>query len=536
MIGIVKYGDIQLECIRVNEVRRDVMLSPDNVDYYCTQVTVNLTAVWNPNATSYASLVGGVPQVGMAGAGRTDRMLFDYLSQPRRKLLMWTYDLDGSRRTYLESPPNSGRGTLPSDVKNGPICKVFSVTETFGVKTFDVNLSFTTWINNCYDKTSPIISHRWETYIDYDEDHFQITTTRGTCLFNVGRLWMAGQTPDMYREQLFTAPHPNFARDHVNVQISSDNTQATYTVVDRERPFNLGSHSPATRLEATLTTWVGHGSAMQAIANSAPSIHQHHMQMAATAPLLAIGPAGVAAWGVNAFRGMFGVGSTVLGNTVAELPKYYANIKVRAHGGRTTRRYDLAKLCLALAHSWLGRPTFFNLANKTEIILTQDVAGKFVELDMTLRWSDSIIPQLAGIAGPAASLGAILGSALTINGKVSRFLTGFYADNPGEISEAPFSENLARMENDPTLNLTQQGIYNRPMNTGQESPVQAVNLSTPYRDSRGPGSLQYVLTQALLGQCETPPPPPDLIYGQPTTPRDGIFTVPTVPIPLMPIS
>lgn len=535
MIGMIKYGAVQLECTRVNEVRRDVLLSPDGVDYWCTQVTVNVTAIWNPEATSYASILNGVPQMGRAFAGRTDRILFDYLSKPRRQLVLWTFDADGSRRIYLESPPSQRGNPLPSDVRNGPVCKVFSVRETFGIKTFEVHLQFVTWINHCYDNDSPIISHRFETTVDYDQDHFQTQTTRGTVLFNVGRLWLAQHSPDFYREQLFAPPEPNFARDHVNVQISSDNTQATYTVIDAERAFNLGHNSPATRLEATVTTWVSHGSLIEAAAQSAPAINQH---LGAMMPQMsdAVGPFGFSYLG-RQIGSLWNTATAVGGNVVGQLPEYYANFRARAHGGRTSKRDDLARLCMALAHSWLGEPTFFGMAYRTEVILTQSVAQTpFVELDMTLRWSESTMIRLAGVIGPPGSLAAIIGSVIGLQGKTKEFLASFYTDSQG----LAYTQDVTHLEGDPRLNCSQDPIGNRHMNTG-EVKVPRVhgtvwgnpNPNSPFKDCRGPGDLKYIITAALLGQCDVPDQnPPTSIYGVPGVqpPASGIYTVPNVTI------
>lgn len=534
MIGTIKYGDVQLEITRINDVRSDVVMSNDGVDRTCTQVTVDMNCIFSPSATSYFGVNGFLPSSGGdAHAGQTYRALFDYLSEPRRVLKMWTLNQSGQRVTFLESPATLNGRPLPSDFRHGPICKVFNIVETFGIKTYDIHLQFVTWVNNCYDGDSPIVSHRWETYIDYNEDHFQTTTRRGTTVFNVGRLFQANLSPDHFREQMFMPVARNFTRRHVNVQVASDCSQANWTTIDVEEPFNLGTGSPATRLEANLTTWVQHGSFGNALGEAAPQINNNLTPSwweLGVSLVPGVGPwAAAGMWG---FRNSMNSGAAVLGAAAGQLPHYYASITVRAHGGRTSRRFDLGNLCFALAHTWLGRPTFFNLATNTEVILTQDVAGKFVELRLTMRWSDSILPRLAGIAGPVGSLGAIAGTVLSADSRANSFLSSFFCNPDG----GPFSENEAAMENIPTLNLTQQAIGNRPINTGQGGAGQPVNLNTPYLNSRGPGDLEYILVAALHGQCEPPALPGRGQGFPPVVPSDGRFTVPTGTIPILPIS
>lgn len=523
MIGTIKYGEVELDCTRVNNIQRVVELSDDGVDYICTRVTVNVTAVWNPAATSYDRVdAAGVPQSGPAFAGRTDRMLFDYLSQPRRQLVLWTYDQDGSRRVYLESPALFRGRPLPSDARNGPVVKVFSVTETVGIKLFDVHLEITTWVNNCDEKESPILSHRWETTIDYDRDHFQVQTTRGQVIFNVGRLWQAGQTPDMYREAFMgVAPHVNFARDHVNVRVSSDNTRADYTISDVERPFSLGEKSPATRLEAMLTTWMEQGSGPEAAAQSAPTASAAFGSLVPGMGDL-ISPYN---WLARNAQGAWGLSTTLAGNVSGQLPKYRASITCRAHGGRTSSRYDLARLCLGVAHHWLGPPDFFAAASRSEVILTQDVAGKFVELRLTLRWSDDLLVRLAGAVGPVGSLGVIFGRLFDTNRRPGEFLLSYFEDlETGQ----PWTENSPAngFEGASDLHLTQQPKGNRPLNTGQTAVGTPINPGSPYRWTRSPGSLQHVLTAALLGQCEVPASPPRYAGTPLPTPSNGRFRVP----------
>lgn len=531
MIGEIQYGEVVLKMTKINNVRREIILSDDGVDYLYTQTTVDVTVTYNPATTSYASgTKSGVPSPGVAFAGRTDRILTDYLSQPRRRLLMWTYDKDLSKRVYLESP--SGQGTkandgLVGDAKNGPVCKVCSVQEVHGARTWIMHLQFTTWVNNCYDKDSPILSHRWERNIDTDEQFRAIVTTTGTVVFHAGRLYSENprQSPDFYREQFFQPPPPNFAREHVNVNVSSDNTTARYTVVDVERFFNVGGHgdpfgvSPAVKVEAHLTTWCGFGSIGNVISQNAPTIAST-MWESIPGPMDIVSPGGMGRFVYRAGSANVNMVRQMSGTAVDQLPKYYANIKVRAHGARNSSRRDLSELCMAIAFSRLGSPTFWTWANRSEIVMNQDLCDTFVEIDFTLRWMDQTWVQLVGALGPIAASASML--PIILQDKVPQRFFDSYLGVAHPIND--ITGNNTTMETNATgqpgiyppgrplldhalSNRTASGVFsrrsvvlnhNRPMNTTIQSE----------RHNRGVGYVGKVLTQALKGDlCDTPPIP-----------------------------
>lgn len=514
MIGYIEYGAITLDLTKVNDVRREVIFSEDGVDYLYTQTTVDVIATLNPKATTYANLIANIPRKGRAFAGITARVLEDYLATPRRTLKMYTYDEGGRKVVYLQSPPSSSpnaRGvitTLPSDARNGPVCKVFTIQETHGVRTWIMHLQFTTWINNCYDKTSPIISHRWNRSVNYDDQYRAIATTTGIVVFNVGRLWQANQSPDFYRQQFFHAPPESFAREQVNVSIDSDNCTARYTVIDGERFFNLGSDSAAVKVEASLTTWYGMGSMINAIANAGPAIGAvpPGVGQFAFPGLDMLGPLGML---VGMGRRAWGAVENIGANAVAELPKRYANIKVRAHGARNSPRRKLFELCNAIAFSRLGHPSLWNMANRSEMIVSQQLDDTFVELDFTLRWMDQTIVQMAGIGGPLAALGTI-GLYTVVNDAGRGWLGSYFPQtvfgdvDGNDTNEMTFPPGpLAPAGSTPPYPgrplLSQKRLTtNRPMNT-----VSAVDVH-----SRGLGYMKKLLTQALsVGPCSIPPIP-----------------------------
>jgi hypothetical protein len=557
MIGKIMYGAVTLDLTKVNDVQRTPIFDDSGTDYLCTETSVDVIAVLNPAATSFADVAAGVPQAGAAFAGRTDRLLFDYLSNPsdangvRKVLKMWAFDSDGSRVTYLESPPQGqGRGgALPSDCRNGPKCQVFGISgaDVHGAKTWILHLRFVTWINNCLDGYSPILSHRWERNVDYDDQFRAIATTRGIVHFNVGRLWGSGFSPDHFRSQFFQPPADNMARAHVNVQIASDNATASYTVIDGERFYSLGTTAanpeiggpripqPAVNLEATLQTWYSQGSAYAALAQTAPIA----WSIAADVLSSPMSP-------LENLRRLARPVEAYAGNLQAQLPRYYAKINVRAHGARNSARSDLANLCFAVAFSRLGNPSYFSLANRSVMVMVQKLHDNFVELDCTFHWMDQIFTQLAGILGPP---GAIAASAalLLANDNGQRFMRAYFPPPtngnplgndtyerprdppiggvPGALNElVAFGQPLPNVPAETNPLLSQRPIGNHPMNNDPQ--MQGAT------NSRGIGYMKFLITQALMGTCPTIPTP---VWDTPAG-NGGAPVVPPVTVQVLPRS
>lgn len=517
MIGQIQYGIVRLELTKVNSVSREVILSDDGVDYLYTQTTVDVIATYNPAATSYRSVQGNFPVTAPGEfAGRTDRVISDYLAQPRRKLLMWTYDKDLSKRVYLESPPGSPPNNLAGDAKNGPVCKVFSVQEVHGARTWIMHLQFTTWVNNCYDSTSPILSHRWERNIDSDEQHRAIATTTGTVVFHAGRLFSENQSPDFYREQFFQAPPINFAREHINVNVSSDNTMCRYTVVDVERFFNIGGPndpfgvSPAVKVEASLTTWCSIGSMINVAAAAAPSVGS---AIGGLLPQRYEIPGSVFWWGRQA-SSAWNIATNAATSAVDQLPKYYANVKVRAHGARDSSRKSLADLAMAIAFSRLGSPTFWTMANRSEMVMNQDLADTFVEFDLTLRWMSQTWFALLGALGPVPAATSMI--PLLLQDKVSQRFFNEYLPRGGTPNNpngnntymTQNAENGVGQPNEYQAGrpLLDQNVRNLAASLKRNRPVNAASPAD--ENSRGVGYMRKVMVQALKGDpCDIPPIP-----------------------------
>lgn len=512
MIGVIQYGSVILDVTRVNSATRKTILSDDGVDRLYVEHTINVDTILNPEATSYASLGGHdgqFPIPGNAFAARTDKVITDYLSVPRRPLKMYGIENNGQRVVYLESPPLSPSGNLPSDAKNGPIVLVNTIKEIFGAKTWLLNLTIQTWISGCYDKTTPIISNRWDRHVSIDENFRATSTTRGVAVFDVGRLWKAGQSPDDYRSVLFFPPPDNFSRVGINVTVSSDNTRAEYTVVDAENDKNLGVNSPATKLSLNVTNWMNQGSAGHAVAQSAPSLWQTGWSIASAGFRLDT-------WG--AANAAMGSTTTIAGNMQRELPRYHAHAKCRAEGPRTSSRRDLANLAIALCFNAVGEPNFLNSASRQEIIIGQDRSThqNVVEVDVSFDWEYATIVQTLGVVGPigpiAATLGFFAGAALGNDAAGLNFFAKYFPENENREGNAAAGTT--------NFNLTKNPIGNKPVGTG---------TFLDDKNSRASGYLKHLVVQGLLGNQCAVPSDPRWDKDPPTTTTVARFNVPFLP-------
>lgn len=494
MNGKIAYGELELD-VTHTDINRRPILSTDGTTYLWTEWTIKVMAIFNPATNSFQGLVGGVPR-SLAGqfAGTTDTALRDYLAQPRRVLKLYYSDSNGATQPWLTSPgtrPNGQRN--PTDANNGPITSDITVSEHHGTKTWFVYVTFTTYVRDCQDSPSPIISHRFHQSTDIDQDYFTTVVTSGTVIFDVGRLWQANQTPDAYRSQFLLPVAPGMRREHINVEVDDSNTSARYTVVDRVQTFQLGFQSPATRCEAYLTTWYRQGGLPQAVSQATTGVWGRIFSAAGQWSLDPIHDAGVA---ISAVGGAVGDAAAAV---AAAAPRYYATIVVRAWGSKTSRRMDLFNLCMAIAIAKLGTPESFRLASSIETIVNQEVTGKYVELTITLRWVDELmISFVAGIVNMVPGVGPLE----QVNG-INVFLQNFVS-----LGSRFFIPFVAAPEAAPLLEGTPATLSSNPVGNryplAPTIPVVGGNLA-PDAVARSADYIRQLVTNGLSGQCENPP-------------------------------
>src|SRR5262249_40506316 len=141
---LIPADSIVLEDACILDDSREVVRN--GTDYLWTARTVRLRGVYSPLYTSYVQTnppAAPVARAGFRGAA-TDAAIRHKLEQPRRQL-------------YLELGPSivlrSPRAGQTVDANNGPFCMVNSITP-HGTKTYFVDLTFVTYVNECWNNVA----------------------------------------------------------------------------------------------------------------------------------------------------------------------------------------------------------------------------------------------------------------------------------------------------------------------------------------------------------------------------------------------
>jgi hypothetical protein len=503
MIGFVDYGVVRMQLTKVNEVLQRPILSEDRTTYLYTEQSYSFICVFNPAATAYSGVnaTTNFPNVSPgAFPGSTTASVTGYLSQPRLKLKVYYYDQNGAAQTLVSSPgPNTvsgGKGDLPCDANNGPVCEVLNIVETYGVRTWIIHCKFTTWINNCND-IGPMLSHRYTMRETIDDLYVPTIITEGVVTFNAGLLGAAFETPDYFRNNFFWRVAGNFRREHIEVQVSSDNTEAYYTTVDKYQYFNLGPNSPAIKIDADLTA----GWSRQSLVNTGVNLGG----VAANTFATSVSASASAAWGVLTENPgqVFSAGMALLSNQVqfpinaaraglGAVPQYRANVVVQAWGQPTSARVNLMQMCLAIAYAKLGvTQAFINTTAQHEVIINQKLSEKYVRVDITLSWSQEAI-----LAINVVSINPLGNAIALVFGSSAPFFGSFFPTNEGlNPIVAPSNITYPGPSTGNGAAFTQDSI-------GNAEPCNFAGAINPWSRSRV--NLRYLITGALQSQCQAP--------------------------------
>lgn len=406
---IVRYGprghQLTLQIVRTNYHHRIPRFSSDGTTYLYTEWLFDFDCIFNPGATAFQKSPGGGPGDGTCNipvavlrgvtdpaTGRvdgqwpaqTDAAIRHLLAIPRQVVTL--VDEANPANVLLESPmtftsvaapldndvqvAGDWNPTQPAtvDARYGPLTRVLDIRQTIGFRTYIVRVQFVTWINECCTNTvnlktrnlpNPVLSHRWRRYVDIDEDHFSIVVGEGEVIFRSDVLAVMQRKPDQYRMNFFHPVDTNFQRQTIHTSAASDGTTVNYKVVDKEMPFNLGRNSTATRLECYQT--------------SGASV------------------SGTAAFVLGAFEAARNLSVRPIVNVA---PKFMNHVLARAWGDRNSDRgegrdaLEIATLMGAATGVVLNRMAaaegqFGHM--DAEIIITHEVTGKFVEVQMTRK-------------------------------------------------------------------------------------------------------------------------------------------------------
>lgn len=348
-----------------------------------------------------ASAVGTLPAGFPALVARVQRTIDapttfaaikDRLMQPRRQLI-WL----AAAQPAIVCPTINADGTpARTDARNGPTPISCDLVANVGCKSFVVDFTFQIRTNQATHfaaTPSVILSHRFATREEYDQDLYTVRTTTGEVYFRSDRLAYLGAVADDFRGA-FWHPRPAGFKRTAAVEASPDGTSLAYTIIDRELALSVVPPG-VTRIEAWQTV-DGGGLNHEVFFFDALGAFQDAAKSTAGAILGAMG-----------LPNPFGVGGGVRNPFANAVPKTTIGVTCRVWGRPFVLRKTLENVALRLVLSRFntalaGGGVFGEVARVTagtKVRLTHDVAGTYVECSAE---KSTAIPLTAFTAGALA--------------------------------------------------------------------------------------------------------------------------------------
>jgi hypothetical protein len=327
------------------------------------ELTYECVAVLNPRATSFQVAVGErtpLPLVDQTAA-KTSDAIRHFLLAPRRKFLM-TVGAD----TLFESP----FPTRECDAAGGPIPYRCDILDIVSLKTILIRWGVKTWINPCERVTegnaAVILSHRWTQERDVEVDGLSTLIIQGHMIFDIGKLNALDHIPDDYWQLSSPIVRRGFRRAHIQVTATEDGRELRYCVVDREVPLSRvrdGSSANfphVSRIEATHYSTI-----------TKPDTTKNLKEV-----LFKKDRKDNRDWMDRA--GQFVMGSIPEMEHIINVKlwgyRYATKMRLREHGKRLISTLVAANV-----------PNFVKALSGYTATIGQDVAGKFVDLRLTLH-------------------------------------------------------------------------------------------------------------------------------------------------------
>lgn len=230
---------IELEIIYTNSVNEEPIFD-DRGNYIFTKVTLDVSCVYNPAATSYRR--NGLVTISQKGqmAPTTEEAIRHYLMLPQGQL---TYQVGSV--VQLQSPRNGA----VTDANNGPQPRRCVVSRLNGERTFTVDWRIDTFIHEAHkyvaDPNIPVlISHNWSQSETLDDLYYPIRITNGRCVFDMSRV-PAGAVLDDYRGRIVPPTPGGFKRVSVDVTVEGSGNTLSYRILDRRYRLNYKKHGVA---------------------------------------------------------------------------------------------------------------------------------------------------------------------------------------------------------------------------------------------------------------------------------------------------
>lgn len=413
-LEVITYNNVPLQIIATKEISRRHVMSDDNTTYLWTEWVFDVVTQLNRHTIGF--LLNQVVPGGFGGPGPSelntpaiiDPVIRKLLNVPRRPLVFsqspdgntWNVvlnvpnnpaNLTASQIPAGQTDPNAGNiggtGTgQVTDANLGPFVEDFNLVRDHSGNTWIVKIRLVARVRECVFSpgnsnppvTNPIISHRWTRRIDTDQQHLSYCETSGEVIFDSAWLKALGTFPDQYRVDLFQPIAPNCSRENIVVEQASDGVTFHYSYRDQERHFNS---LPAVKIEA----WKTYGFSQQGFetALAAQAVQGVPQLITDAIDVFKSAAANPAPWvPLDVAAGVTGV---ALGNIarnsfqtfVRQIPKFSVHILVKAWGNRQTPKWALLAQALGIAVS------HFSTLRNAEMIITYELSGKYVELQMT---------------------------------------------------------------------------------------------------------------------------------------------------------
>ena len=567
-LEVITYNSVPLHIIATKEISRHHVLSEDKTTYLWTEWIFDVVTQLNQATIGFLLNRIVPPSNPLAPPGPSvtnnpaiiDPFIRQILTMPRRSLV-FSQSSDGTTWNVVLNVPNnpanltgplippgqvdpnagniggSGVGQL-TDCQNGPVVEDFSLVRDHSGTTWMVKLRLVTRVRECVftpgsgSIINPIISHRWTRRVDTDEESLSFVETSGEVIFDSAWLLALGTFPDQYRPDLFQPIPPNCQRQNIVVEQDSDGVTYHYSFRDQERHFNT---LPAVKIQAFKTSGFSQqGFETAAMSQAITGVAQYTRDLIGIAQHAAANPAPwVAADYTAAVAGVTvkSIASNSFQTFVRQIPKFSTHILVKAWGNRDTPKWTLLAQTMGIASS------HFTTFNNAEMIITYELSGKYVELQITNVTGPEQIFLLGKqqAKNVAAAVSAFVGKALKGNLNLQ---TLFGADNVPSVNQnmqIAYDLMFNTRENDP------QAWYHQDENVSRDSFIANLDanpewaLAFPdgptsghnqfYGNMQPPGPdktkdsnytrgtlLVNLISQALHDPCKSPPCPP-AVYG-----------------------
>ncbi len=517
--------------VNVNILEHQRLKEFDGPTYLWTRHRIRFRAVYNPLLNSYnQNNRNELPSL-RAGwkAPVTDVALRHYLSQPRR-----SFQLFVGGQLYFQSP----RAGTEVDAQQGPFPRVNNIALISGTKTFLVDYTLESCLNESYLFTSHptvMLSHTFSSQNDIDQDFYTTRVINGHARFDTSRLLQLGARADEFRAWLFHAIPPGFHRAHIHVQVDEMGGQLAYSIVDRELTHSIGKYAAdrgATRIACTHSSEI-----------SKPDIEDY------AGEILGIG--GDTAGKINKTRGAMNkgnmsmpkgagaanIGMAVIGagwNILRNVPRNTQTITCTVWGNKNSTRGGLRAVAANILRFRMMNLTYF--LGATHASWHDDVHGKYVHGEVTII-SPPVVSFLKDSLPDGFGLTPALQTFLNQSAKVRPLfppapgilappvvappLPGF----PGVITIGPeISEDIEDVLTDrPQVVVRPPSVSPSPFGAAEGE----IRLTA---DTGARGTyLESLISSALLAPNESPPEAVGDPYAKSRTPPDGTVTNPTFP-------